>query len=156
MTSSLAAHRTRLRLCSLLSFGLAAGILSRSRWGPLLDAPSLHATDTVVAPVALTYAVVSGAYAYVLASLNRFLRQAYGYRGADRAVLAAVALLSVDVLADLLLVVTGASASHVYTAPLGLVVISYSPLAYFGFAVVLIAAFLLSLIWSHLRPTHID
>jgi hypothetical protein len=131
-----------LTICSLLSFGLALGALTRSQWGPLLESSISTATTLeVVARAAPIYAVVSGLHAYVVWTFNRFLIRAYSYRGADRAVLLAVVVLGLDVLANLYLLLSGAPGFQVYSIPLGFygAFFSYPQFAYVTLGVALIA-----------------
>ncbi|MFI5365283.1 MAG: hypothetical protein ACHQ4J_06630 [Candidatus Binatia bacterium] len=142
VSGSTRSSNSEMALSSLLSFGLVLGVLSRTRWGPLLEPyGAAPAAPAVVRQAALIYAAVSGVHAYVLWVLNRFLREAYEFHGADRAVLLAVALLGVDVVADVALTLSGAPGFQVYPIPLGFfgLILSYPHFAYFALGVAMIA-----------------
>ena len=116
------------RPAALLAWGVAGGLLLRRHWGPLLEANlQMWLPSGGVAFAALVYAGISAALALVLWTLTQFVEHGLGYRGLDRPALVAIGLLTVDVIADLGLALSGAQGFALYPIPLGFTIIASYP-----------------------------
>src|SRR5512140_2415295 len=108
---------------ALLAWAVAVGVLTRRLWGPLLEVNVLlWIPDGRLVLPALVYAGVSAGLALVLWILTQYVEYELGYRGLDRPALIAVALLAVDVLANLSLLWSSNQGFAFYPIPLGVMI----------------------------------